>query len=291
MECVRRDGCPLIRELVREALDMLVGGSSVEETGALVRARVLGVLQDELPLDVYVIKKTLRKDAMSCMHALTQQELCLARGLPQPTAASSERKQQPLSYAELDVAIRKGLVGKPGSPVNLRWKQHLPQVAVAWKQRLVDPGSAPVPGLPVFYVVTLNGGKSVCDKVEALDAVQRRGLRVDREHYLRALRNSMDGIFEPIYERRIVLADGPGAAAAAAEPDDNKKRKRRVEMPIRGTCAEQPLAARAAAAVEALLWRSTVLDPAKRASKPSARQRAAVKESPIARAFARAVPK
>lgn len=127
MECVRRDGCPLVRELVKETLDMFVGGCSVEEVGALVRARTLAVLRDELPLDVYIIKKTLRKDAMSCMHPLTAHELSVIRSAPTPPG-----KLQQLSYAELDEAIRTGLVGRSGSAVHLRWKQHLPQVSVAW---------------------------------------------------------------------------------------------------------------------------------------------------------------
>ena len=133
----------------------------------------------------------------------------------------------------------------------------------------------------MHYVVTLNGGKSVCDKVEASDKVRAQGMLVDRDHYLKGLRNSIDGIFEPIYERRIALASAPA-------PPPQKKKK--VEMPIRGACATESLSKRATQAVELLLWRNTLLDPCNRASTLSNKQRAAVHDSPLARAFARSKP-
>jgi DNA polymerase elongation subunit (family B) len=123
VECVRRDGCPLVRTIVYDLLVLLVSSGNVEEAGGVVRERVQHIMTDSLPLSEYVIKKTLRKDPMSCMEPLTNAELCILRSVVGAGA------QPPLTYAELDEAIRMGLVGKGGaSAVNLRWKQKLPQV-------------------------------------------------------------------------------------------------------------------------------------------------------------------
>ena len=292
-ECVRRDGCPLIRKLVREVLEQLVSSGDVEGAGAVVREKVQGVMTNTLPMDDYVIRKTLRKDPMACMEPLTQKELCLIRSVAFDKSANASVQPQ-LSYSELDQAIRKGMVGKGSrSLVNLRWKQRLPQVSVAWKQRLVDPGSAPVPGLPVQYVVTLNGGVSVCSKSEALETVLQQHLQVDRKHYQDKLKTAMEGIFCPIYERvlsqqqRQHKPGGFTASAASSSPQqlEQKERagsKRKMEMPKAGAVAAVSLEERALKAVREMLWRDIKANKL-RPSKEMAQ--AAVRESAIFKAF------
>ena len=59
---------------------------------------------------------------------------------------------QQLSYAEQDEAIHKS--------IRMPWRPRvrLPHVQLAWRLRLLDPGSAPVPGESIEYVITNNGG-------------------------------------------------------------------------------------------------------------------------------------
>ena len=113
----------------------------------------------------YAIKKTLRKAMHDCCHPMRLDELRLIREQLFLAASSllgndqqqhhhhhalalfrqqaKDRKEEPaLSYAEQDQAI----YAKICMPWRTRIK--LPHVMLAWRLRLKDPGSAPVPGRP-----------------------------------------------------------------------------------------------------------------------------------------------
>lgn len=86
--------------------------------------------------------------------------------------------------------------------IGRKWKTRLPQVDLAYRLRCKDPGSAPVPGQPIRYVVTNNGGKQLYEKVETLQDVERRTLVVDRRYYVQALETPLKSIFTPLVEQR-----------------------------------------------------------------------------------------
>jgi hypothetical protein len=66
-----------------------------------------------------------------------------------------------------------------------------------------DPGSAPVLGERVRYVVTQNGSKQVSAKAEPLEQAVEQSLVIDRHFYLAAFRKAVEGIFFPIIEQRL----------------------------------------------------------------------------------------
>jgi len=187
VEAVRRDGCSLIRTLMKEVLDCLAWRGDIAEAASMVRRAVLQVMQDQLPVESYVISKVLRKSIQDCSAPMTQREIAAVRERIGSKSAGAE-----LSYAEQDEAILK--------KVRLPWKllRRLPHVMLAYRQRLRDPGSAPVLGERIQFVVTNNAGKALFEKVETLHDVQTKHLPVDRVYYIEAMQTPFNGIFGPL---------------------------------------------------------------------------------------------
>ena len=198
VECVRRDGCPLVRDVVYKVLACMVETGDVEAGAALARETLLKVTNDQVPLASYAIAKVLRKSAQECSFPMSSKQLeairfslASARGAPGNVKAG-----QPLSYEEQDEAIQHKI------KLDWRWRIRLPHVDLAHRLRCKDPGSAPVLGERLQYVVTVNGGKKLYEKVEALVDVERRRLVVDRQYYLKALQTPLEGIFMPLALQR-----------------------------------------------------------------------------------------
>jgi len=191
IECVRRDGCPLVRNLVRETVECLARTADVDAAAQLVKHMVNKVMTDAIPDEDYAVKKTLRKTMQDCSHPMTQQEVQTIR-----KAIDSDKTSPQLTEEEQDKAIR--------MRVKLNWRisRKLPHIMVAWKLRQKDPGNAPVLGESVRYVISLNGGKQVSEKAEPLEFVLKGKILVDRHFYLASLRKAIDGIFSPIIEQR-----------------------------------------------------------------------------------------
>ena len=255
--------------------------------------------QDRVPYADYAVRKTLRKAMHDCCFPMHASELAAirARLLPQKkhtttttrpvndggTTSTSTRQ---LSYAEQDQAIQARI------PLPWRMRVRLPHVMLAWRLRLKDPGSAPVPGESITYVMTHNGGGKCFEKVETLEAVEARHLPIDRAYYLKSLRVPMDNIFCPILAQRLqlqkkkqapVMQEGEDATASASSvvastavvAVGQKKKKRGLDADADAVEFQ----------VNVLLWnilrdRPLQQDPAKR--------RACIDASPLARAFARA---
>jgi len=70
--------------------------------------------------------------------------------------------------------------------------------------RAQDPGSAPVLGERVKYIITMNAERQITAKAEPFSHCGP-GMLVDRHFYLAALRKAVDGIFLPIIEQRMQL--------------------------------------------------------------------------------------
>jgi DNA polymerase delta subunit 1 len=263
IECVRRDGCPLVRNLVRETAECLARSADVDGAARIVRDKVSEVMQDSIPEEEYAVKKMLRKSMQDCSHPMTAYELSAVR-----KAIQTDGSQQ-LSEAEQDKAIRLG--------VKLQWRvfRKLPHIMVAWKLRLKDPGSAPVVGEAVHYVICLNGGKMVSEKAEPLQFVLQKGKMVDRHFYLASLRKAIDGIFTPIIEQRHKA--GMRQSTKPASSEDAKRKKEKAET--------NEFNKRIQKDVEDLLWRQ-LLDG--KLSRSKDKQKALVQQSPIMQAFMRA---
>jgi DNA polymerase elongation subunit (family B) len=258
MQCVRRDGCALVRDLVRECLMSILHTGTFVEAAATARLRLLEIFDDKILVDSYAIQKVLRKSMQDCCFPMTSSQICeIRKALCGGKVAESGGAVEQLSYAEQDDAIRK--------KVPLPWKLRirLPHVMLAWRMRLQDPGSAPVLGETLSYVVTNNGGKQIFEKVSTLEAVKSKKLFVDRQYYLNALRVPLENIFLPICIQEIVKSQTPTASLL---------RKKENE-------------ARGKAEVDKLIWR--VIKG--RALKYEAISRKeSVQASPIAQAFKRA---
>ena len=146
IECVRRDGSPLIRNLVLKLAEHLAKTANVEEGALMVRNKVREVMmvsvlsfgccfaeglmreaQNKVGLEEYAIQKVLRKSIQDCSQPMTSAELSeIRRQIESPYADGTH----PLTENELDEALRAG--------VKIPWKivQKLPHVSVAWKMRI-----------------------------------------------------------------------------------------------------------------------------------------------------------
>jgi len=189
MQCVRRDGCSLVRDLVRECLMSILHTGTFVEAAATARLRLIEIMDDKIPLEAYAVQKVLRKSMQDCCFPMTPIQIKTVR---LAIGSSIIDDNQQLSYAEQDDAIRK----KVALPWKLRIR--LPHIMLAWRWRLQDPGSAPVLGETLSYIVTNNGGKQIFEKVNTIDMVRAKKLFVDRQYYLNSLRVPLENIFLPI---------------------------------------------------------------------------------------------
>jgi DNA polymerase delta subunit 1 len=265
IECVRRDGCPLVRNIVRETVECLARTADVEAAAQLVRQLVNKVMTDAIPDEEYAVKKMLRKTIQDCSHPMTPQELITIRQAMQQSHWSNSQ----LTEAEQDEAIRHG--------IKLPWRifRKLPHIMVAWKLRLKDPGNAPVLGESVRYVISLNGGKKVSEKAEPLEFIMKGKTMVDRHFYLASLRKAIDGIFTPIIEQRNPsLIDDEDDSKKSKE---YKKKKEKLETNDFNTKVKKK--------VEILLWKQLLEG---KLSRNSEKQKAIIKQSPIMQAFSKA---
>ena len=71
MQCVRRDGCSLMRDLVRECLMSILYTGTFVEAAALARLRLIEIMDDKIPVDAYAVQKVLRKSMQDCCHPMT----------------------------------------------------------------------------------------------------------------------------------------------------------------------------------------------------------------------------
>ena len=256
MQCVRRDGCPLVRDLVRECLMSILHTGTFIEAAATARLRLVQILDDSIPVESYAVQKVLRKSMQDCCFPMTASQVNEVRMGLQGRLHVRTGEVEQLSYAEQDEAIRRKII--------LPWKMRirLPHVMLAWRLRLQDPGSAPVLGETLSYVVTNNGGKQIFEKVNTLDAVKAKKLFVDRQYYLNSLRVPLENIFLPICIQQFSAQASTCSALKKKEND-----------------------ARGKAEVDMLIWR--VIKG--RAMKHDAvSRRESIESSPIARAFKRA---
>ena len=260
VECVRRDGCMLVRDTVRQVLDRIIYQGDIQEAGGYVRAVVEDIILNRVPPRQYAIKKVLRKSIQDCSKPMTPAELRGIRRalLKDPEAQVDEAA--PLTYAEQDDAIR--------ARIALPWRLRvsLAHVITAWKMRLVDPGNAPVLGESVWYVVTLNGGKKISEKAETPENVEERHIQVDRRYYLDRIRRAVDNIFSPVFQQQVV-------DQAFSDPCASKR--------ICAARADSGLEGQVQALLEHHLWRR-LNEPLHTSSE---QKRACIAASPIAKAF------
>ena len=252
MQSVRRDGCALMRDLVRDCLTSILHSGDIVDAAATVRKRLLDVVQDKIPLESYAVSKTLRKSMQDCSLPMSEQELREIREQLGP--AANKASGQPLSFEEQVQCIQK--------KIKLVWKSRvkLPHVCLAWKLMQIDLGTAPVLGESISYVVIHNGGKQIADKVESLERVAKNpALVVDRPYYLESLKVPLENIFKPVFLQRLL------------ESQKKDKANKEDEM-------------RACKMVKDTLWACIAGMPLTQEAK---KRKAAVEASPIAMLFKR----
>jgi DNA polymerase delta subunit 1 len=164
LQSQRRDGCPLVRDLVRDCLTSILHSGSEAAAADLVRRRITELMDDELPLETYAIQKTLRKSMQDVCFPMSADQVATVRKLLAERGAQQGKGGAGLSYAEQDEAIR--------LKIALPWKirVRLPHVMLAYRLRQKDTGSAPVSGDVIRYIVTNNGqGDKIWAKAETLE--------------------------------------------------------------------------------------------------------------------------
>ena len=139
MDCVRRNGCALIRENVRTVIEILATQRDVGIGIAAIREIVRNVIEDTVPIEQYVMRQVLRKSKPDCSKPMPPKQLLAIRNQLGSDSSASTSTQQ-LSYSEIDAAIRKKI------KLHFETTSLMPHVEVAWRMRLEDPGTAPVPG-------------------------------------------------------------------------------------------------------------------------------------------------
>jgi DNA polymerase delta subunit 1 len=163
LQSQRRDGCPLVRDIVRDCLTSILQSGSSEDAAAMVRQRLVQLMDDTLPLEIYAIQKTLRKSMQDVCHPMSADEVSLIRTKIKTGGGNPDARGQ-LTYAEQDDAIRLKIL----LPWRLRIR--LPHVMLAYRMREKDVGSAPVSGDIIRYIVTNNGrGNKIWEKAESLE--------------------------------------------------------------------------------------------------------------------------
>ena len=185
----------MVRDLVRECLMSILRSGDITDAAAVVRRRLLDIVEDKVPLEAYAISKNLRKNIQDTSHPMSAQELREIR-----EQLGSHGKGE-LSYAEIDQAIR--------AKIRLPWRSRvkLPHVVLAWKLRMQDPSAAPVLGESISYVIINSGAKQIADKAETLERVAKNpALVLDRNYYLTSLEIPMQNIFMPVFLQRLLLS-------------------------------------------------------------------------------------
>jgi hypothetical protein len=199
---------------------------------------LLDVVEDRIPLAKYAINKTLRKTIQDCSLPHSRQELHEIRvKLGSLHIDSTEQ----LTYAEQDECIYK--------KIKIVWKSRvkLPHVCLAWRLRMQDPGSAPVPGESLNYIVTVNATKQIADKVETLEHVEKNpAIVVDRAYYLKSLETPIGNLFGPVFLQRILASRGRTRATKQDEEDAQKQVENFIWIQIAGKPLTQAKEKRAA---------------------------------------------
>lgn len=251
VECVRRSGCMLVRNLVREVLEKIVHTGAVDEAAAIVRAKILAVINDEVPIEDYAISQVLRKNKQDCSLPLPKDVLKNIR-----RAIRSHSSDSMLTYPEMEAACRAGL------KIPFVQRIRLPHVEVAWKMQQKDADS-PVLGETVRSIVTTNGGQKVWEKSEPVSEVLNARFSVDRKHYLDNIKRSTHSIFSVIIQQRL------HASSTVKATNMSKLSQKEEDSRINGE-------------LHRLLWRN-IGDPLRTTE---ARKRARISASPLMRAFA-----
>jgi DNA polymerase elongation subunit (family B) len=238
VQSVRRDGTSLVRDLVGECLASILQSGDILDAAGTVRRRLLDVVDDKLPVSVYAISKTLRKTVQDCSQPMTKQEL---REIRHELGSSDTENEEQLSYNEIDQCIYQ--------KVKLVWRTRvkLLHVNLAWTLRLLDPGSAPVLGETIRYIVTQNGNKQIADKVESLERFEKNpALVCDRAYYLKCLEVPMDNLFYPPVLQALLLGQNKKKATKDDEARAHKTAKEMLWDCVRGKPLTQSKAKRAA---------------------------------------------
>lgn len=237
LQSQRRDGCPLVRDLVRDCLSSILCSGGFEDAGALVRLRVTELMDDALPLEAYAIQKTLRKTMQDICFPMSTEEVATLRRQLVAAGNHVDTRSAQLTYAEQDDAIRLRL--------RLPWqlRVRLPHVLLAYRMREKDAGAAPVSGDVIRYLVTNNGrGSKIWEKVETLEDVRQKGIVVDRKYYLESLRTPLMNMFLPIMMQRMRNAEAAKREAERVLFGVTKGRAWRRDAALRQTClANSPL--------------------------------------------------
>ena len=230
----------MVRDIVRECLTSILHTGDIVDAVTLVKRRLLDIKEDKIPLQAYAISKTLRKTIQDCSLPMTRQELMEIRQKLSPNYRGGRAEEQ-LSYAEVDAAIN--------AKIKLVWRSRikLPHVVLAWKLRLIDPGTAPVLGEALAYIVTTNGCKQIADKVATYEHVVKNiSTVVDRVYYLNSMEKPMENIFYPIALQRLLLAQNKDKATKDDEVRAKKAAKDQLWTCVAGTAMTQNAAKRKA---------------------------------------------
>ena len=119
---VRRDNCPLVKQVSGAVLDAIIYDKNTEAALAAARRHVIALLTNQYPLDTFVVSKALRNDYKNEKqpHLCVARKLAARRGYPVPSGTrvpyvyvvsddpecpQSEKAEDPAHAAEHGLAV------------------------------------------------------------------------------------------------------------------------------------------------------------------------------------------
>jgi DNA polymerase delta subunit 1 len=166
----RRDNAPIVKDVFGGALDILLSRGTVKNAQAFVRTCLLDVLQDRVPLEKFIVSKSLRDDYVTTVPDEIRNH-------------SSPNKPRSLNDKTAAFNVVKDYADKYNLPQPISSLAHR---VLADRMAERDPGTAPKVGDRVQYVyVAENGNQSKQgDRIEHVDYVRANKLHYDATFYV-----------------------------------------------------------------------------------------------------------
>ena len=174
----RRDNAPIVKDVFGGALDILMKDRDVKKAQQFTNQMLMKVMKNEVPLEKFIITKSLRDDYKTDVPKEMQDHL-------PPIGANGKRADKPdelnTPKASFNVikeyAVKYGL-SLPSSSIAHR--------KLADRMESRDAGTAPKVGdrLAFIYVAENKGKSKQGDRIEEVGYVREKGLHPDTEFYI-----------------------------------------------------------------------------------------------------------
>jgi DNA polymerase elongation subunit (family B) len=204
----RRDNAPIVKDIFGGALDMLLTEKDVKKAQAFTNEMLLKVLQNKVPLEKFIISKSLRDDYITTIPPNYRKKLEEDRDdLLERHSEEKSRDRKAELGRRIEIIRRHLEEGKTSYNKLREWAERykLPVAASTIAHRTLadrmegrDPGTAPKVGDRLAFVfVDENKAKGKQgDRIEEVGYVRQNGLKPDTEFYItNQIQNPVSSLF------------------------------------------------------------------------------------------------